>query len=186
MKLLKTIVLGFIAFLALSACSSEDNFDANAQFELDKKAIKNFASEKYPNAIADSSGSGIYYELISKADTATFQYKLNPDGSHIFPTATVNYRVLLLNGSEVDGNQAAEGFAFGLKQLIPAWHRAFFPKPSANSKQAVHGLLDRGLQPGDHIRFITPSAYAYGDQSRGSIPANSPLIFEIKVLKIVD
>ena len=188
MKLLKTIVLGFIAVLALSACSSEESFnsfDPEAQFELDKKAIKDLVAKSYPNAKEDTSGSGIWYELLDTATSAPFTYKANAsDKSLIFPVVTTNYKLTLLDSKAIDENSKPEGFESPLRSLIAAWHVAFFPAKIGGEK--VGGLTEKGLQVGDRIRIFTPSAYAYGNRNQGNIPANSPLIFEIKVLKIVD
>ncbi|MCL7988965.1 FKBP-type peptidyl-prolyl cis-trans isomerase [Sphingobacterium sp. lm-10] len=157
-------------------------FDPYAQLELEKKAISTFVEREYPNAIEDT--TGIWYEMLETADSATFAYKFNQNGSRIFPSATVNYRLKLLNGTEVDANQSTAGIEFSLNNLIPAWQIAFFPRAVGN--QTHLGLTTNGLQPGDVMRIITPSFYAYGNQNRPGLPANSPLIFEIKVLKIVD
>ncbi|WP_442800865.1 FKBP-type peptidyl-prolyl cis-trans isomerase [Sphingobacterium sp. UT-1RO-CII-1] len=45
-------------------------------------------------------------------------------------------------------------------------------------------MFEQGAQVGSHFRIITPSIYAYGRSSNGKIPANSPLEFDIKVLKM--
>ena len=43
-----------------------------------------------------------------------------------------------------------------------------------------------GLKGGDEVKIIAPPDFAYGDQSIGDlIPANSTLIFEVKVVKIM-
>ncbi len=186
MKFFNSATTLLVACATLFSCSSDnmnlEPFDAEAQLALEKETIRTFAAKEYPNAIEDS--SGIWYELLDTAETPTFDYKFNQNGSQIIPTITVNYRLQLLNGTEVDKNQSPEGFTTRLNNVIPAWQITFFPRAVGNQKHL--GLTARGLQPGDTIRIITPSYYAYGNRNSGPIPANSPLIFEIKVLKIVD
>lgn len=186
MKFLNLATLGLLLSLTFFSCSSDnmnlDRFDPYAQLALEKETISAFVAREYPNAIEDT--TGIWYEMLATADSATFDYKFNQNGTQIFPNVTVNYRLQLLSGAEVDKNQTPEGFTNRLNGLIPAWQIAFFPRAVGN--QTHLGLTTKGLQPGDAIRIITPSFYAYGNRNNPSIPANSPLIFEIKVLKIVD
>ncbi|PVH24813.1 FKBP-type peptidyl-prolyl cis-trans isomerase [Sphingobacterium corticibacter] len=187
MKFFNLATTLLVACAALLFSCSSDNmnlepFDAEAQLALEKQTIKAFAAREYPDAIEDS--TGIWYELLDTAETATFNYKFNQNGTQIIPNITVNYRLQLLNGTEVDKNQTAEGFTTRLNNVIPAWQITFFPRAIGNQKHL--GLIARGLQPGDTIRIITPSYYAYKNSNNPRIPANSPLIFEIKVLKIVD
>ncbi len=188
MKLLKLVASSLLACVALFSCSSKDVetdfFDAEAQLALEKETVKKFVAQEYPDAIEDT--TGIWYELLERADSATFQYKFNQNGSRIYPTATVNYKLSLLNGTEVDSDQSTAGLPFRIspEQIISAWQIAFFPRRVEN--QTHFGLTTRGLQPGDKIRIITPSFYAYRNRNTPEIPPNSPLIFEIKVLKIVD
>ena len=186
MKFFNSATTLLVACATLFSCSSDnmnlEPFDAEAQLALEKETIRAFAAKEHPNAIEDS--TGIWYELLDTAETATFNYKFNQNGTQSIPNITVNYKLQLLNGTEGDKNQTAEGFTNRLSGLIPAWQIAFFPRAVGNQKHL--GLTARGLQPGDTMRIITPSYYAYGNRNSGPIPANSPLIFEIKVLKIVD
>ncbi|MFD2742688.1 MULTISPECIES: FKBP-type peptidyl-prolyl cis-trans isomerase [Sphingobacterium] len=187
MKLRNLAIPVLLLCTTLFSCSTDNNidpFDPKAQLELEKETIRTFAAKEYPNAIEDT--TGIWYELLDTAETATFDYKFNQNGTRIYPTATVNYKLFLLNGTEVDSNQSAAGLSFMIspQSIIPAWQIAFFPRAVGNQNHL--GLLARGLQPGDSIRIITPSFYAYRNESRPGLPPNSPLIFEIKVLGMAD
>ena len=44
------------------------------------------------------------------------------------------------------------------------------------------GLI--GMKTGGKRKLTIPSSIAYGSQAMGGIPANSPLIFEIELVKI--
>ena len=81
------------------------------------------------------------------------------------------YGTLASNGSEFDQNfTKTTGFAFtlGQGQVIPGWDQ---------------GLV--GMKVGGTRRLVIPSALAYGSQSPSSaIPANSNLVFVVKLLRI--
>lgn len=81
------------------------------------------------------------------------------------------YGTLASNGKEFDENfSGTNGFAFtvGQGQVIQGWDQ---------------GLL--GMKVGGTRRLVIPAALAYGNQSpSSSIPANSDLVFVVKLLRI--
>lgn len=80
------------------------------------------------------------------------------------------YGTLASKGLIFDENfTSAHGFAFRLGQgdVIKGWD---------------DGLV--GIQTGGTRRLVIPAALAYGNQSSGSIPANSDLVFVVKLLRI--
>ena len=58
-------------------------------------------------------------------------------------------------------------FPVGQGQVIPGWDQ---------------GLI--GLKVGETARLVIPSALAYGSQGNSTIPANSDLVFVVKVLGV--
>lgn len=66
--------------------------------------------------------------------------------------------------SSLDSGQPA---TFGLDQVIKGW------------QQGVPGMKEGGKR-----RLIIPAKLAYGDQASATIPANSPLVFDIELIKI--
>lgn len=87
-------------------------------------------------------------------------------------TVTVNYVGMLTNGKVFDAsaNHGSTGFSFtlGAGQVIKGWDE---------------GLV--GMQVGGKRELLIPAALAYGDRAMGdAIPANSPLIFEVEMVKI--
>lgn len=81
------------------------------------------------------------------------------------------YGTLASNGSKFDENfTATTGFAFklGQGQVIQGWDQ---------------GLV--GMKVGGERRLVIPAQLAYGSQSpSAAIPANSDLVFDVKLLRI--
>jgi FKBP-type peptidyl-prolyl cis-trans isomerase len=80
------------------------------------------------------------------------------------------YGALATNGTMFDENyNSTKGFAFtlGQGQVIKGWDE---------------GLV--GMKSGGIRRLVIPADLAYGSQSNGTIPANSSLVFYVKLLRI--
>ena len=87
-------------------------------------------------------------------------------------TVTANYTGWIMNadgtkGTQFDSNTSTAGFPFvvGVGQVIAGWDEAF-----------------QLLPVGTSATLLIPSSLAYGPTGNGSIPANSILIFDVKVL----
>ena len=85
---------------------------------------------------------------------------------------TVHYTGWLIDGTKFDSSlDRGQPFSFqiGARQVIEGWDR---------------GL--RGMQVGGVRKLTIPPELAYGDRAVGGglIPANSTLVFEIRLLKI--
>lgn len=80
------------------------------------------------------------------------------------------YGTLATNGTKFDEDftdTTALAFVLGNGQVIPGWDS---------------GLV--GMKAGGERRLVIPAAQAYGGQAVGSIPANSDLVFVVKLLRI--
>jgi len=83
-------------------------------------------------------------------------------------TIGVFYTGWLLNGTVFDSNHTAGSpVAFPLSNLIQGWQQGI-----------------PGMQPGGIRRLYIPAALAYGSSGSGSVPPNSDLIFEIKLISV--
>lgn len=204
MKLFKCILVA-LTVVAVSSCTKDDDtpqFDFEARLEEEKVIIADYVAEHFPDMVEDELKRGFWYEIEEgeEGDPDSYTYKANTDiNRFITPTVTVNYAGKLLDGTTFDQNQSEAGFTSPLNQLISAWFIAFIPEkidgedissfPGFSKETTgltLTGLTTEGMKVGTRFRFITPSYYAYGNQARQGIPANSPLIFEIKVLNIKD
>jgi FKBP-type peptidyl-prolyl cis-trans isomerase len=104
---------------------------------------------------AQKTDSGVYY-VIEKEGTGNKP----KDDSEV----TVNYKGYLLNDEEFD---KGDSIYFYLNQVIPGWR---------------DGLKE--FKEGSSGKIFIPSSLAYGSSGSGSIPANEPVGFDIKLLGI--
>jgi len=76
--------------------------------------------------------------------------------------------------------------------MTAAWFYSFYPYSiELNAQERVlGGLTEEGLKVGSKFAVVVPSYLAYGSVSKttdlGTIPANSPLVYEFEVLEIGD
>ena len=100
-------------------------------------------------------------------------------------TVSVYYRGKLINGTVFDQNYSGD---LDTEVHVPT-HFALQAKQS-------DGVFDDGLivgwitalqymKEGDRVELYIPSALGYGTQSQSSIPANSVLIFDLKLEKVI-
>jgi FKBP-type peptidyl-prolyl cis-trans isomerase FkpA len=130
--------------------------DEQSQTEIDNEIILNYIADN--NLDAMNIGSGLYYV---DEETGTGD---NPDPSS---TVRVVYKGYFTDGQVFDQSSEA-GVAFGLNQVIQGWTMGipFF-------KEGGKGKL------------LIPSALAYGSRARPGIPANSVLIFDIRLVEVL-
>lgn len=110
-------------------------------------------------------------------DSRGFYYKIVEPGTGVAPTVnnkvTLFYKGTLTDGTVFDQTGTAANYqsgnpiTFSLSQLIPGWQL---------------GLPL--IKAGGTITLYLPPSLGYGSQSAGSIPPNSVLIFEIKLVSI--
>lgn len=82
----------------------------------------------------------------------------------------MKYYGTLADGTRFDDNYTTDqafAFTLGSGQVIKGWDE---------------GLV--GMKEGGTRRLVIPPSLGYGSQANGSIPANSTLVFEVKLIKI--
>ena len=85
-------------------------------------------------------------------------------------TVTVNYVGTLTNGTKFDSSYDRNqpfSFRIGAGQVIAGWDQGV-----------------PGMKVGGKRRLTIPPSLAYGSTARGTIPANSTLIFDIDLVSI--
>jgi peptidylprolyl isomerase/FKBP-type peptidyl-prolyl cis-trans isomerase FklB len=109
---------------------------------------------------------------VGKVKLPPLSYTINASGPKTGETAkrrdtvTVDYTLTLLDGTVVDSSvQRGTPATFPLSQLIPAWQ-----------------VLVQLMRPGDDWTFYVPPEYGYGATAREGLPANSFLVFRVKLI----
>ena len=85
-------------------------------------------------------------------------------------TVKVHYRGTLTNGKEFDSSYSrGQPATFPLSRVIPCW---------------TEGV--QSIKTGGKAKLLCPPALAYGSRGvPGTIPPDSPLVFEVELLEIV-
>lgn len=193
-------MLGALIAMGLSSCIKDgETYDPNAQYEIEKPIIEAYVAEHLPGAqYKDISGFRLYFQIIEPGELGSYRYKVDENsGNPLFvpAEAIVSYEGRLVKTDAVFEDKEDQKFLITLNSIIPAWQIAFLPDElrynedgdSLDEPIEFGGLTEEGLQPGSVIRIVTPSYWAYQNQSQGSaIPPNSPLYFEISVSEIKD
>ncbi len=122
---------------------------------VDKKTIQAYIQSH--NLTADSTASGLYY-VIDKPGTGK-----TPS---LYSDVKIRYKGMLSNDEVFD--EAKTAITLNLSRVIAGWQEGI-PK----FKEGGQGIL------------LIPSYLGYGTQSTGSIPANSVLIFEVKLDRVL-
>ncbi|MFM8963797.1 MAG: FKBP-type peptidyl-prolyl cis-trans isomerase, partial [Sphingomonadales bacterium] len=145
----------------LSACSKTDNNDPQSTACTIKATYKNDSSATQRAqmiAFCNNNGitytihpSGILYQIITPGDTAK---------PNLCTSLTMTYTGKLMTGIQFDKGT----ITYPLKDLIVGW-------------QIAVPLIGKGGK----IKMVIPSSLAYGPNANGSIPANSPLYFEMSI-----
>ena len=108
-------------------------------------------------------------ELLSGGVERSYLRDLNGIATQLGDTISVRYTGKLSNGtvfdSNADGIKPEFSFQLGAGRVIKGWDT---------------GLL--GVNVGDVVILSIPADQAYGANATGSIPANSPLNFQVEVL----
>lgn len=207
-KTIAYISIAFSFLFVIASCNKND-FDFEAELKEQQRrdsiervrvkgiienqaaGLKAFADEKIPGAtLVDSLGIWFRVDAVGQVDSYT--YTFNPNGGITAPEVTVKYKGTLLNGTVFDQTEEGKTVNFNLASTIQAWHIAFLPKTISYNGTVipVTGLTTSGLKKGSKIQFITSSPWAYDTKEvkdkdgKVTIPANSPLYFEIEVVDI--
>jgi FKBP-type peptidyl-prolyl cis-trans isomerase FkpA len=149
----------FIAFLLVTSLFVSCKKDDD-QAIIDEEIILAYLHDNNLEDQATKDASGMYYIIYN-------------EGSGGYPTikdsVMVEYKGYLTNGDVFDKTSNNKPVTFLLKDLIKGW-QVGIPM----------------LQKGGNGLFLIPSGLGYGDINLSGIPANSVLIFEIKLVDFID
>lgn len=146
------IFASILVFFTQSSCNKTGGCTLTANYANDNNATQKTSMVNFctTNNISYSTHpSGILYQIITPGSATK---------ANLCETISMTYTGTLLNGTKFDSGT----ISYPLSQLIVGW-------------QIAVPLIGKG----GHIKVVIPSSLAYGSQSVGSIPANSPLFFDI-------
>ena len=146
-------------FLLIILCSIIFTFSAcdTDYKKQDDELLQQYIQDNNLNAIAAQ--DGLYYtiDVVGTGDQATSLYS----------TVTVDYTGYMLDGSVFDSNVGGNSITFALSQVIKGWQ---------------YGIPY--FKEGGKGKLLIPSHLAYGSSGSGSIPPNTPLIFDIDLISV--
>lgn len=138
----------------------------------------------------------IRYQILNQATDNSYEYTLISNGYNTQvkpPVMKLKFTVKLLDGTVVLEEKEGSTYDFSTNGggfITHAVMAALYPYSIKHNGEnfTVNGFTKDGLKKGSKIRFVTPSIWAYGNRATtaGSktIPANSPLDYEIEILTI--
>ena len=134
--------------------------EQDAQLFADEKILHNYFSENKINA--KKTISGLFYTIIEPSDGPKVK---------IGDIVSMRYTGKFIDGSVFDSNIDPPGDAISVQ---------------TGSGRLIRGMDEgaRLLKKGGKAMLYIPSGLAYGPQARGSIPANSILIFYIEITDV--
>lgn len=129
---------------------------AEKQAKLDDEIIKEYIANN--GLTATATGSGLYYVIETQGNGAS---------CNTLSDVRVAYKGYFTDGSVFD-ESSINGISFNLQQVIKGWTEGI-----PYFKEGGNGIL------------LIPSALAYGNTGNSSIPKNSVLIFDVKLLEVL-
>jgi FKBP-type peptidyl-prolyl cis-trans isomerase len=156
MKYFIPILVGIV--LVFSACDDDEPLSVVDRFNKELEDIDNYLAE---NGITDT--------LIH--NPSNIRYTINAEGDGLTPLLSdsiyVDYEGSLLYTGEVFDSGQNVGLI--LDQTIAGWE-----------------IMLQEMEEGDDYTIYVPSYYAYGSNGSSAIPPNSPLIFDIKLIRVAN
>lgn len=145
-----------LVLLGLGSClKDEDFFDAREQLRDEQIRIDAFLLQEGLTAKQDTV-YGLKYVVLSEGDS------IHPVDSSVL---MVSYEGRLLSGGVFDDGDSVD---FKLSNTIPGWR-----------------ILMPYIKEGGSAKLFIPSGYAYGSTGVNSIPANSTLVFDVELHKVL-
>ena len=156
-----SLFLLLVGIVLFAACSKSDKTEPQSTACTLKAEYKNDSSATQRAlmiAFCNNNGitytihpSGILYQIITPGDTTK---------PNLCTSLTMTYTGKLMTGIQFDKGT----ITYALKDLIIGW-------------QIAVPLIGKGGK----IKMVIPSSLGYGPNANGSIPANSPLYFEMSL-----
>lgn len=153
----KLLALGAVFFVLLAACKKDKTppYDFDGNLKADTLKILDYIKQHNLTDVKRDT-TGVYYKVIEPGNGI----------DSVYPTsrAKAEYKLSLLNDKVIQETKPGEAFEFNLRGVIPGWQIGL-PK----------------ITKGGTIQLFIPSPWGYQNQASADIPANSVLIFNVKL-----
>lgn len=158
----KVLLLFLLTACVFTACKNDPAYDAATQLAIDEDII--VAKLKADGQTATRTNEGLYYQLIkASADTKPVSITNLLDTVSIHYVARIFTTQVLYDSTANDVDTIATKVVLG--NTIEGWQKGI---PL--------------MKTGDRIRLIVPSPLAYQNRIIGTLPANTILDFDIKLI----
>jgi FKBP-type peptidyl-prolyl cis-trans isomerase FkpA len=152
---MKYLILFFCVGIAFSGCKKKKD-DSKDQAIKDQDIIVKYISDNNLTATETDSGLYIVTDAVGTGSACTASSDVR-----------VAYEGHLTNGTVFD-QSSPTGITFNLQNVIKGWTEGI-----PHFKEGGSGIL------------LIPSALGYGASAQADIPANSVLIFKIKLIEVL-
>ena len=175
MKKLSVIVL--IAFLGVSWGCVSDQENMQIIYERDLKSIEEYVAQNPIASVKElvDSGTGIriYWTTVSDLE----------EKAEVSDTVSVDYVGKMLDNrvfdTSIESVARANSIFSSAREYVPLRYPIGFGFTLAGFEYAI-----LQMKQGEKATVIMPSLYGYGSVDVGTIPRNSPLIFELDVTEV--
>lgn len=183
---MKKLIVGLVSLITFSAlftaCMKNDVNTSPLVLPADQKTdIQNFITQNGYNMVEykiDGQSSGIMYEIVNNGNNNGYGDTTNFKPSEQLRFITIVYSGKLLNGTVFDQTTTDKPVKIPILTTNQAGQIVLGVIP------AFYDMI-RKIGKGGHIRFVTPSVYGYANRTDiQSIPANSPLFFDVQLLDV--
>jgi FKBP-type peptidyl-prolyl cis-trans isomerase FkpA len=153
----KLLALGAAFFILLAACKKdkETPYDFEGTLKADTAKILAYIQQHNITDVKRDT-NGVYYKIIQPGNGVDSVYQNSK--------VKADYKLYLLDGTVVQESSPNNPLEFYLTGVIVGW-RIGLPK----------------ITKGGTIQLFIPSPWGYQNQAKPDIPANSVLIFDVKV-----
>ncbi|MET6996190.1 FKBP-type peptidyl-prolyl cis-trans isomerase [Chitinophaga defluvii] len=153
----KLLALGAVFFVLLAACKKDKTppYDFDGNLKADTLKILAYIKEKNITDVKRDT-TGVYYKIIEPGNGVDSVYQTSK--------VKADYKLSLLDGTVVEESKPTDPLEFYLRGVIVGW-RIGLPK----------------ITKGGTIQLFIPSPWGYQNEASAKIPANSVLIFNVKV-----
>ena len=147
---------------AAASCGRNDNAGASAVADEEaQKAAQDFLIKNGKEEGVVTTPSGLQYKVVESGPAGG----TSPDSNDL---VRVHYEGTLTDGTVFDSSfERGTPAVFSPDAVVPGWTEAL-----------------QLMKPGDEWLLYLPPALGYGDRQAGPIPANSVLVFRLKMLDV--